>query len=199
MEKNNLFSQGAGKAADGIYRFVVPISKYLSVVGVGATLFVMTMMVVDVISRKAFRHPIIGAYELEEFGMVLMIVLAFAYLQVFKGHIGVELLVERFPKRARAILEVFANLVCLLFWGAIAYEAFFQAIDQKAKGITTANLLIPLWPFIVILGIGCTCFAIMLAADVLRSIQMATAPKKYLDAVLPDVGTFSAEDYVAGI
>lgn len=183
MESSNRFSNALGKAAGWIEKVIHPISKYLLWGAMGAIVFDMVLIVIDVISRKALMHPILGAYELGEFSMVLMIVLAFGFTQVLRGHISVELLVDLFPKRVKAVLGVFSELVCLAFWGTIAYQAYIQTGEQRIKGIASANLLIPLWPFVLILAIGCTCFAIVLVADVIRSIQIATSSKAYLDSL----------------
>ena len=180
MESTNRFSNAVGTIATGVEKVIHPASKAINYAGMAAISFVMMLVVVEVISRKAFSQPVLGAYELVEFGMVTMVVLAFAYTQMLKGHIDVELIVEKFPLRMQAILETFTNLICLGFWGVIAYQAFYHMADQQYKGITSANLLVPIWPFVLILAIGCVCFSIVIFSDVLRSLQKATAPKAYL-------------------
>lgn len=183
MEASNRISNSFGAIADSVDKTIHPVSRVINGIGMGAITFDMVLIFIDVVCRKAFNTPIKGTYELVEFGMLIMIVLALAYTQMMKGHISVELIVEKFPKRVQAILEVFTNLICLGFWGAIAYQGFFQASEQVKKGITSANLMIPLWPFVIVLAVGCVCFSIVIFSDVLRSLRLATASKAYLDSI----------------
>ncbi len=160
-----------GLAASMMERVVYPVNKALNALGVGSMMFVMLFTVLDVVLRKTINKPILGSYEIVEYGMILIVFFGIAYTQMEKGHIAVEMLVEKFPPKIQAITEALMYFVCFVFWVLISIAGVIQAKTQWLGGNVSATLLIPNFPFLILLSIGSLMMALTLVADLLRTVQ----------------------------
>ena len=181
MDNPSSVSRSLNRAHSAIGKAVYPLSRLLNIIGVGAMALVMCFIVVDVLMRKLFNRPILGSYEIVEYGMVVIVFLALAYTQMTKGHISVELIAERFPLRAQAVLEIIVNLIATAFWGSIAIAGIFQTQAQYAKHTVSATLLIPAYPFAFLMAVGCACFALVQLTDVLKAFELSVSSQKRLE------------------
>jgi hypothetical protein len=85
-------------------RFMV----YIAAVGLFG---MMIVVVIDVIGRYAFKHPLMGAYELVGYLMAIAGPWAIGYSQVQKGHIRVDFILKRFPNKGQAVITSIAYLI----------------------------------------------------------------------------------------
>jgi TRAP-type C4-dicarboxylate transport system permease small subunit len=88
-----------------------------------------------------------------------------------KGHIAVEILVERLPQRAQLAIDAFGNLMGMLLFGLIAYQAFIYALDIRKSGEVSLTLQLPPYPFILGIAAGCALLALLLMVDFAKSLQ----------------------------
>jgi TRAP-type C4-dicarboxylate transport system permease small subunit len=88
-----------------------------------------------------------------------------------KGHIAVEILVEKLPQRAQLGIEAFCNLIGALLFGVIAYQAVLYALDMKKSGEVSLTLQMPPYPFILGIAAGCALLCLLLVADLIKSLQ----------------------------
>ena len=125
----------------------------------------------DVIGRYVFKHPIQGADELIGFLFLCLAACSFSYTQKEKKHIRIELLIERIPLKARQGFDLLAYLITLTMAILISRQLFIAAqkfILNKQSGSSVTEILgIPWSPFLIILGIGFTIFALVSLTDVI--------------------------------
>jgi TRAP-type C4-dicarboxylate transport system permease small subunit len=126
---------------------IYKLSALLNVVGLFLVLLMVTLIVVDILSRLMFNVALQGQYELVEYIMGLVIVFALGYTQVKNGHVRITSLVEMLPKRAQSWMQRLVNLLGLLMFGLITYENFIKAGMEVRAGTTSAVLYIPTYPF----------------------------------------------------
>jgi TRAP-type C4-dicarboxylate transport system permease small subunit len=148
------------------------VSRVLVYAAAAGLFVMMALVVIDVVGRYFFNHPLKGDYELIGFTLVLAGPLAMAYCQVQKGHIRVDFLLGRFPKKVQAILTVLANLFgfvifSLMFWQVILLVSYYMNLEA---GNTTYTLHIPISPFVVVLAVGMGVLAVVLLFDLVHSI-----------------------------
>jgi TRAP-type C4-dicarboxylate transport system permease small subunit len=159
---------GRGSGLDAAVGRVVNAANTIALVALVAMSLV---TVLDVAGRYLLNRPLPGALELTELLMVFLVFGAFARTEWHNGHVDVDVLVNRFPPRARALCEGAAALLSAAFWGAIAWRTWVRALDIRGAGETSTNLGLPIWPFVVVAAVGSGLFTVVLLyrrVDVVR-------------------------------
>jgi TRAP-type C4-dicarboxylate transport system permease small subunit len=135
-------------------------------------LFVMMMVTVADVVGRYLRHPILGADELVGLLMVCLAATALAYCHIHKGHIRLQLLTERLPVKTQIALDIVAYFFCLFGSVLITWRTLVraQAYLVATRGQVTQIMGIPFFPFILVLGLGFLCLAIVSLVDMISSI-----------------------------
>jgi len=131
------------------------VSKVLSVIGGTALTFMMFLTVGDVVMRSG-GHPILGAYEIVS--LLLAIVIGFTIPQVSldRGHVYMEIILDRLSKRNKAIMNTFTRILCILLFVIIGYNLFLIGSEFHESGEISSTLRIPFFP--IAYGVGVCCF-----------------------------------------
>ena len=126
-------------------------------IGGAGMLTAMFIGTADVVGTQFFGWPVPGAKEITESTMVLIVFGALTYAQIRRSHIRVELVYTHTGPRVQAAMDVVADLVAivffgLLFWQAVNEAAFSWQIDESADGL----IRFPLYPagWILVAGVG---------------------------------------------
>ena len=135
-----------------------------------AVIAMMMLSTADVVMRL-FGKPIPGTYELVGFLGAIVVSFALVFTSMEKGHIAVEILVEKLPQRAQLSIEAVCNLIGALLFGVIAYQAVLYALDMKQSGEVSLTLQMPPYPFIFGIAAGCALLCLLLVADFIKSVQ----------------------------
>jgi len=154
----------------GPAKFITRAGKGFNILACTAVVAMMMLSVADVILRL-FGKPIPGTYELVGFLGTVVVSFALAFTSMEKGHIAVEILVEKLPQRAQLAIEAFCNLIGALLFAAIAWQAVVYGLDIKASGEVSLTLQMPPYPFIFGIAVGCALLALLLAADFIKSLR----------------------------
>jgi len=129
------------------------ISKRLSqgLIIVGATMLALMMFLTaaDVCLRYFFNRPLAGAFELVGYMMAIFVPFSIAYCYQQRGHIVVDLFMDRFRKKTRVMLDIMTLCITMVFTFLIAWQNLLYFFEVKATGLTSAVLLIPEYPFIL--------------------------------------------------
>ena len=122
------------------------IAKTLKrILSIGSATMVGIMMFLtfaDVIGRYVFSSPILGAYEITEILMGLMIFGGLPLVSRARGHITVDFLASALPPRARVIQTVLLDVVCSIIAGCLAWRTWLYADKMVRAGETTLELKI---------------------------------------------------------
>lgn len=152
-------------------------AKYLTRAGKGfntlacaAVIAMMLLSSADVVLRL-FGKPIPGTYEMVGLLGTIIVSFALAFTSMEKGHIAVEILVNKLPQRAQFAIEAFTNFVSLLLFGLIAYQAYIYALDIKKSGEVSLTLQMPIYPFIFGMAVSFGLLCLLLIADFIKSLQ----------------------------
>jgi TRAP-type C4-dicarboxylate transport system permease small subunit len=114
-------------------------------------------MVVLACSNMVFRffgHPIKGTFELMGFLGAMVAGLALAGTQAGKGHIVIAIFQDRVPGWMRKILDVTTSLVCLVFFGLVAWQTWNLAFSIREFEEVSETLHIIYYPFILLVFLG---------------------------------------------
>ncbi len=162
-----------------IFKIIDGVNK-LFVNAAALVLFGMMLMTsLDVVGRYLFNAPLTGVFELTEFMMVCVVFLAMAYTQAGKGHVAVDLVVNRFPEKIRESISVINYLISFLVMALIAWKSVERGFEVMRAGECSGTLGIPVHPFvfIVALGAGGMCLELLKNA-VTELMEMVTSRVK---------------------
>lgn len=138
--------------------FLTKISDILGYVAIVCLVFLMMGTTADVVLRNFFNIPITGVFEFSELSMVLVVCLGLGWTFIDNGHISVTLLVEKTSPRTRALLNVFAGLVVVIFLICLAYPSTIEAIRSTSiREFRWGVVEVPIWWSKIILS-GCLWF-----------------------------------------
>ena len=151
-------------------KYLARAGKAFNILACAAVVAMMLLSTADVVVR-IFGRPMPGTYELVGFLGALVVSFALAFTSMEKGHIAVEILVEKLPLRYRLAIDAFCNLAGAFLFSMIGYQAFIYALDIKNSGEVSPTLHIPAYPFIFGISLGCTLLCLLLAADIVKSLR----------------------------
>ena len=146
---------------------------YVNILGMISCLVTVLVVTLDVIVRKVSGGSLAipGSSELSAYLLVVICMLAIPVLQVRNGHIRVEMLLNRLPRRQRQIwlsaVYVLEFLVCLLFvaGGVSKLKLFLET------GTRTDVLNVPKWPFALVCLLGFAELSALTGLDAILTIR----------------------------
>lgn len=127
---------------------IAPVKNIFLVLSAACLALMMFLTALDVGLRYIFNSPISGALELVEYMMAVVVPFAVTVAAFEKAHIGVDLIMERFPKKIRIYVACLTNLMIFVLYALIAWQSFLNIFEQYNSGMTSAVLLIPNYPFV---------------------------------------------------
>jgi TRAP-type C4-dicarboxylate transport system permease small subunit len=133
----------------------------------------MFLIAFDVIGRDVLDHAILGTFEVVEYLMIPTVFLALAYAQLEDTHINVDVAIQFLSRRTRAALSVVTLLLTLAVFLPMAWVGNREAMQVYIQKQVSTVLLIPRWPFEVLMVIGLLAFCLAIVADMLVAIARA--------------------------
>lgn len=155
---------------------IARVENVLTYIGVAALIIMMFLGTADVIARYVFNSPIRGALEVSQLLMATAIILGWGYVQAIKANIAVTFIINRYPLRARQIVELIVLIITLALFILIAWQSFIIAWKDIGYGRIIDNLFVPAYPFKFLVTFG----AIMVCLEAIIQIahQVASMVKK---------------------
>lgn len=150
-------------------KFVARIAHGLDRIAQWALVIMMGLIVANIILRFVWQ-PILGVYEFVSFLGAIVISFALAYCALKKGHIAVNLLVDRLPKRSQALIDSAIDIISLVLFGFATWQLTIYATDILISGEVSATTKTPFSPFVYGVAIGFLALCLVLIIDVVRSI-----------------------------
>ncbi|HUU40390.1 MAG TPA: TRAP transporter small permease [Desulfatiglandales bacterium] len=137
----------------------------------GVVLGAMVLLTCANVFFSAFRIPVRGTFELMGYGGAIITAFTLGYTQINKGHIAVDILVQRFSKRAQRILNIINYVVCTVFSALVSWQIFKYGTILKNTGEVTETLRIIYYPFIYGVSLGCATLALVFLTEIMKSIS----------------------------
>jgi TRAP-type C4-dicarboxylate transport system permease small subunit len=121
-----------------------------------AALFgIMLLTLFDVLGRKFLNHSITGSLELTEILMVVVIFAALPLVSLHGEHVVFDSLDHLMPPWLRRLQQGLVDLFCAGALGALAWRMWDKAERMHSYGDTTAQLQLPLSPFVALMAVLC--------------------------------------------
>jgi TRAP-type C4-dicarboxylate transport system permease small subunit len=137
----------------------------------GAFLIGMMVLTCANIASRTVWEPVRGTFELMGYFGAVVTASALAYTQLNRGHIAVNVLINRFSKKTQQRLNAFNNLVCTLFFAMVAWQIGLKAHGFMQTGEVSETLRVIFYPFTYGVAIGCGVLALVFLVDWLQAIR----------------------------
>lgn len=151
-----------------IHRAFIWGSNTFAAVGITA---MMLLVVSDIIARRTPSGNIIGADELVEQMMAIVVFPALAATQFSRGHIRIDAVTLKFSPRIRVGFEILAwvagfGLLSMICWrlGIFAWAGF------QTKSVTLGQGSFVTYPFTFLGTFGCGLLALQYLVDAIQSL-----------------------------
>ena len=139
---------------------------------------ILTLVVAaDAAGRYLFNRPIPGSLEITELMMVFIVFLAFAYVDSKDGHVRVDLVISRLPRKVQPYIDCLDTVISLGIMAIIAWQSVLYSLELRQSGNVSAYWGIPISPFLWIVAFGCLLFCFQLILRILRAVNQARSPK----------------------
>jgi len=157
---------------NAIVRFLDRLSYSTGWLAALVLLAIMTLSMVEVLSRYILQNPLILSDELGGYAMVAVGFLGLAYCQQDRSHIRITFIVERLSPALASWIRVATLLIGLAFICVIAWVCWDFIGDSFRRDMRSNSLLrTPLkWPQMA-LPIGFSLYALVLLGQFLTALQ----------------------------
>lgn len=160
------------KALRGITVVTDKICYYVSYFSMAVAILMAIILTVDVVLRKVTGGVVSvkGAYEITQMALCTFVFSTWAYTQSVHGHIAVTMFISKMPQKLRFFFFSLTSLLSVATMAFGTYAAFVQIGAVKATGESTANLLIPYWPFYIFEFVALALLTIVLFRDAVKAV-----------------------------
>ncbi len=123
-------------------------------VSIAALTYLMMVIVVDVFGRKFFNYSIIGSSEYVSLAESIVIFFALAYTQHKKGLVHIAFFMKKLPGLSPMVLWTLHEWCGAFIVGLLTYASWLHFIFTRKVNMSTTALLIPFYPFYLLMAVG---------------------------------------------
>ncbi|MBN1376504.1 MAG: TRAP transporter small permease [Dehalococcoidia bacterium] len=157
-------------------------SEVLHRIGNVVLMFTMLLTAADVILRLV-KHPIMGAFDITEYMMAILVAFSLAYCSINKGHVSVDFVMRHLSAFVQDIIGIITTFTSFALVAIMAYWSMLQMITQYTTGVTSSVLPIPQYPFVGTVALGLFMLTLVLLAEVIKRIAHTAAKSEGLENV----------------
>lgn len=150
-------------------RAVTGFSSWFNMVSSAALVVMMVLTCVDVFLRYIFNRPITGTYDVVSLLGAILAAFAMPYTMLKKGHVAVEILVQKLSRGKQLFVETLIHLVGIALFLVLVWQAIIFSMESKATGELTPTLLLPFYPIVYCMAV---CFFGICLAMVVNLLQI---------------------------
>ena len=150
---------------------VKTLSRFTNIVAGVVLVAMMFLTAADVLLRYVFSRPISGSLELTEYMMVIVTGFGIGWCALQKVHVRVELVTANFSPRMQSIFSCITSFLAFALFILITWKTFEYISFKYDSGQTSSVLLIPLFPFIGLLFIGCATLCLAFLVEFFDSLK----------------------------
>lgn len=153
-------------------RFISLFTKFCDRIAQIGVMAMLLLVFGNILGRK-FWKPIFGAYDYVGFIGAVIVAFSIAYCAMKKGHIQVELLVTRFPKRIQGIIDSVIGILSLGLFCVITWQCVVYGNDMRRTGELSMTAQAPFYPYIYGIAFGCVLLCLVILFDLIKSVNKA--------------------------
>ena len=147
-------------------RFMRIVNRAIMVPCMLALFAAACILTYSVAARYFFKIPTDWQDEMAVFLLVGVTFFSAAYVQSFRGHVGIEALATILPERVNHYRMIFVDLVSFLFCAFFAWKSWTLCIEAFHEGQTTTSSWGPkLWIPYALMSAGMTILSLQLLLE----------------------------------
>jgi TRAP-type C4-dicarboxylate transport system permease small subunit len=160
---------------DGMDNIIISFENRLRRWGaylIGIPIFVMALIeALNAFGRKLWV-PFPCAVETVESLLVITTYFGVSVVAIERGHVNVDLVTRKFPRRVQRYITIFADLVGAVVFGLLTWGAWRMAVyAARIMEIRLGVYRFPLWPFKLLFALGLTLLVIQLVFNIIKLIH----------------------------
>jgi TRAP-type C4-dicarboxylate transport system permease small subunit len=159
-----------GAAADKVYGASRWMTRWLLWLGVAAAVASMIITFVGVVSYKAFKAPILGVWDLGSFLLLVSLAATGGVVLINDRHLGVDVVVARFPKRVQAVVESVVSFLSLIVSVTAIWYSILKGLSLIKSGEYSLTTGIPWYPFAFMVAAGFVPIALLFFVRIVKAI-----------------------------
>jgi len=157
----------------GVVNLVYFATRWLNWIAAAGIVAAMIVVCINVVGRGFFERPLKGTVDIVSLLGALIIAGAIPHTQVLKGHIQIDLLVEKLPGRIGHMVEAFISLVGLALFALISWQTVLFSQMAFEIGELSEVMKIPLGPLTAFVAAGCIGLTLVLLIETVRAFKKA--------------------------
>lgn len=147
-----------------------------SFIGSIALIVEVVVILIDVVGR-AFNVPLVGAQDISQMSMLVLVFGAMALCDKLGGHIAVDIFEPSFPNWLNHLTDIFSAFIGAVIFAILAYAVYESSIISQMLHLATNIIYLPKAYFQwIITGFACITSLAML----LRGLDLIITGKKPL-------------------
>jgi len=156
------------------------VSAWIGWVALG---LMMTLGTVDVIGTAFFRRPVLGAFEMAESALAVVMFLGLIHVQARGSHIVVDLAVARLRGTARRLADCLALLGTALALYLVARQTWPLMLDSwRIAEVAGGVFNFPVYPVKTLVCLGASISTLVAAGQFLRAVAALFTDAERRDA-----------------
>lgn len=143
--------------------------RLLAYIGGLAILWLMGLTVVAVVMRYVFNAPILGAQDISELSLVLVVFFALAYCGWTGGHIAVDLIGMVLKPGILRWTDTLVRAISGLLFVTVTWQTMRQGLDAFEFEEASNLVEIPHFPFFLVVAFCSAVYALVLFVQAVRA------------------------------
>lgn len=168
------------RAIDIVLEWALRVSAWI---GWAALCLMLVVGTVDVIGTAFFRRPVLGAFEMAESALAVVMFLGLIHVQARGSHIVVDLAVARLRGTARRLADCLALLGTALALYLVARQTWPLMLDSwRIAEVAGGVFNFPIYPVKTLVCLGASIAALVAVGQFLRAAVILVTGAERRDA-----------------
>jgi TRAP-type C4-dicarboxylate transport system permease small subunit len=158
------------KAVQTLEKLSIRVNQFLACLA-GAAMVLMVIFIIVNIVLRAVYVPIPGINEIVGWLAAITTAFALGHTQIKRGHVDMDVLVEKFPPKIKHVVQFIMLLICMAFFCLISYQLCVYANEVMSNGTLSETLAVIFYPLIYLVAIGFIGLTLALLIDCIKLLQ----------------------------
>ncbi|PID01767.1 C4-dicarboxylate ABC transporter permease [Sporosarcina sp. P2] len=129
------------------------LNRFLAVIA-GMALMLMMLLIVFNSIKRMYSDPIAGTVEIVSWLGAITGIFALGYTQLNKGHVYIDMLVDKFPSMLRRIIHTVMNVLSASFFLVAAWQLLLFGLNLGSNGVVSQTIQFSFYPIVILSSIG---------------------------------------------
>ncbi|WP_102346651.1 TRAP transporter small permease [Bacillus sp. Marseille-P3661] len=158
------------KKESGFERVVNYFAYVLAFIS-GACITAMILLIVGNSIVRVFADPFSGTAEVVGWLAAISLTFSLGYTQIVKGHVDIDLLVNRFNPVIQKIIQAVIYALSIIFFTILGWQLIIYANSLIANGTLSTTLRIPFYPLVYLVAVGFIGLTLTLVIDLIKLLK----------------------------